>query len=110
MILRPGLKQVCFQTQEHRSLTGYLIVKKSIDNHIDVECFGPTALIPALVVGGLPSERFTFEDLPIKRKKKLFGRIVSKRTMIFYESPKLIKPTDFLKTFGPERQVSSQNI
>ena len=31
-----------------------------------------------------------------------------KRTMIFYESPhKLIKTlTDFLKTFGPERQVS----
>jgi len=91
---------------------GYLIVKKCIDNHIDVECLpGPTALIPALVVSGLPSERFTFEGfLPIKkgRKTRLEELSSEKRTMIFYESPhKLIKTlTDFLKTFGPERQVS----
>ena len=91
---------------------GYLIVKKCIDNHIDVECLpGPTALIPALVVSGLPSERFTFEGfLPIKkgRKTRLEELSYEKRTMIFYESPhKLIKTlTDFLKTFGPERQVS----
>ena len=91
---------------------GYLIVKKCIDNHIDVECLpGPTALIPALVVSGLPSERFTFEGfLPIKkgRKTRLEELSSEKRTMIFYESPhKLIKTlTDFLKTFGHERQVS----
>jgi len=91
---------------------GYLIVKKCIDNHIDVECLpGPTALIPALVVSGLPSERFTFEGfLPIKkgRKTRLEELSYEKRTMIFYESPhKLIKTlTDFLKTFGPERQAS----
>ena len=91
---------------------GYLIVKKCIDNHIDVECLpGPTALIPALVVSGLPSERFTFEGfLPIKkgRKTRLEELSSEKRTMIFYESPhKLIKTlTDFLKTFGPERQAS----
>ena len=91
---------------------GYLIVKKCIDNHIDVECLpGPTALIPALVVSGLPSERFTFEGfLPIKkgRKTRLEELSSEKRTMIFYESPhKLIKTlTDFLKTFGPQRQAS----
>ena len=91
---------------------GYLIVKKCIDNHIDVECLpGPTALIPALVVSGLPCERFTFEGfLPIKkgRKTRLEELSSEKRTMIFYESPhKLIKTlTDFLKTFGPERQAS----
>ena len=91
---------------------GYLIVKKCIDNNIDVECLpGPTALIPALVVSGLPSERFTFEGfLPIKkgRKTRLEELSSEKRTMIFYESPhKLIKTlTDFLKTFGPERQAS----
>ena len=91
---------------------GYLIVKKCIDNQIEVECLpGPTALIPALVVSGLPSERFTFEGfLPIKkgRKTRLEELSSEKRTMIFYESPhKLIKTlTDFLMNFGPERQVS----
>jgi 16S rRNA (cytidine1402-2'-O)-methyltransferase len=52
---------------------GYLIVSKCIENDIEVECLpGPTALIPALVVSGLPSERFTFEGfLPIKKEGKL---------------------------------------
>ena len=51
---------------------GYLIVKKCIDNDIEVECLpGPTALIPALVISGLPCERFTFEGfLPIKKGRK----------------------------------------
>ena len=51
---------------------GYLIVKMCIDNNIEVECLpGPTALIPALVVSGLPSERFVFEGfLPVIKGRK----------------------------------------
>lgn len=91
---------------------GYLIVKMCIDNNIDVECLpGPTALIPALVISGLPSERFTFEGfLPVKkgRKTRLQELSSEKRTMIFYESPyKLYKTLeDFYKYFGPEREIS----
>ena len=91
---------------------GYLIVKKCIEHNIEVECLpGPTALIPALVMSGLPCERFTFEGfLPIKkaRKTRLEELSIEKRTMIFYESPhKLIKTlNDFSKAFGSEREVS----
>ena len=91
---------------------GYLIVKKCIEHNIEVECLpGPTALIPALVISGLPCERFTFEGfLPIKkgRKTRLEELSNEKRTMIFYESPhKLIKTlNDFSKAFGSEREVS----
>ena len=91
---------------------GYLIVKKCIEHNIEVECLpGPTALIPALVISGLPCERFTFEGfLPIKkgRKTRLEELSIEKRTMIFYESPhKLIKTlNDFSKAFGSERGVS----
>ena len=91
---------------------GYLIVKMCIDNNIDVECLpGPTALIPALAISGLPSERFTFEGfLPVKkgRKTRLQELSVEKRTMIFYESPyKLYKTLkDFYDFFGPEREIS----
>ena len=91
---------------------GYLIVKKCIDNDIEVECLpGPTALIPALVISGLPCERFTFEGfLPIKkgRKSRLEELINEKRTMIFYESPhKLIKTlNDFSNYFGSDRDIS----
>ena len=91
---------------------GYLIVKKCIEHNIEVECLpGPTALIPALVISGLPCERFTFEGfLPVKkgRKTRLEELSIEKRTMIFYESPhKLIKTLkDFSKTFGDQREVS----
>ena len=91
---------------------GYLIVKMCIDNNIDVECLpGPTALIPALAISGLPSERFTFEGfLPVKkgRKTRLQELSLEKRTMIFYESPyKLYKTlNDFYDFFGPEREIS----
>jgi len=91
---------------------GYLIVKMCIDNKIDVECLpGPTALIPALAISGLPSERFTFEGfLPVKkgRKTRLQELSLEKRTMIFYESPyKLYKTLkDFYDFFGPDREIS----
>ena len=91
---------------------GYLIVKKCIEHNIEVECLpGPTALIPAIVISGLPCERFTFEGfLPIKkgRKTRLEELSIEKRTMIFYESPhKLIKTlNDFSNAFGSEREVS----
>ena len=91
---------------------GYLIVKMCIDNNIEVECLpGPTALIPALAVSGLPSERFVFEGfLPVKkgRKTRLEELSNEKRTMIFYESPyKLYKTLqDFSNFFGQEREIS----
>ena len=91
---------------------GYLIVKICIDNNIEVECLpGPTALIPALAVSGLPSERFVFEGfLPVKkgRKTRLEELSNEKRTMIFYESPyKLYKTLqDFSNSFGLDREIS----
>ena len=91
---------------------GYLIVNHCINNNIDVECLpGPTALIPALVVSGLPTDRFTFEGfLPLKRgrKKRLNELSIEKRTMIFYESPHKINKTlkDFEEYFGSERLIS----
>ena len=91
---------------------GYLIVKMCIDNNIEVECLpGPTALIPALAVSGLPSERFVFEGfLPVKKGRKTRVEELSneKRTMIFYESPyKLYKTLqDFSNSFGPDREIS----
>lgn len=91
---------------------GYLIVKNCIENEIEVECLpGPTALIPALVISGIPCERFSFEGfLPIKkgRKKRLEDLSEEKRTMIFYESPHKISKTlnDLKAHFGDDRKVS----
>jgi 16S rRNA (cytidine1402-2'-O)-methyltransferase len=91
---------------------GFLIVRECLKTGIEVECLpGPTALIPALVNSGLPSERFCFEGfLPIKkgRKTRLQSLAVEERTMIFYESPfKLLRTLeDLADACGPERQAS----
>ena len=89
---------------------GFLLVRECLKNDIEVECLpGATAFIPALVVSGLPADRFAFEGfLPQKkgRVKKLTGLAGEERTMVFYESPfRLVKSLrQFAEFFGSERQ------
>ena len=91
---------------------GFLLVRKCLEENVPVECLpGPTALIPALVNSGLPSDSFCFEGfLPVKkgRQKKLTFLESETRTMIFYESPyRLLKSLNQMKEhFGGERIVS----
>lgn len=89
---------------------GFLLVRACIDNGIDVECLpGPTALIPALAVSGLPTDKFVFEGfLPQKkgRQKRLTQLETETRTMVFYESPfRLVKAlAQFAEHFGTTRK------
>jgi len=89
---------------------GFLLVRACIENGVDVECLpGPTALIPALAVSGLPTDKFVFEGfLPQKkgRQKRLTLLETETRTMVFYESPfRLVKAlTQFSEHFGSERR------
>jgi 16S rRNA (cytidine1402-2'-O)-methyltransferase len=91
---------------------GFLLVRSCIEKGIPVESLpGATALIPALVNSGLPSDRFCFEGfLPPKkgRNKRLTGLVEETRTMIFYESPyRLVKALDeFAAFFGADREAS----
>jgi len=70
---------------------GYLLVRACIAEQIEIECLpGPTALIPALVISGLPSERFLFEGfLPHKkgRQTRIKHLVEQTCTVIMYESP-----------------------
>lgn len=90
---------------------GFLLVRACIENGIEVECLpGPTALIPALAVSGLPADRFVFEGfLPQKkgRQKRLNSLADESRTMIFYESPfRLVKLLEQLSAaMGQERRA-----
>jgi len=90
---------------------GFLLVRTCLEKGIVVETLpGPTALIPAIVNSGLPSERFCFEGfLPPKkgRKKRLSGLADEQRTMIFYESPyRLIRTLEDMSShFGQEREA-----
>jgi probable S-adenosylmethionine-dependent methyltransferase, YraL family len=91
---------------------GFLLVRECVRKGVEVECLpGATAFIPALVVSGLPSDRFCFEGfLPVKkgRHTRLLEIASEERTSIIYESPyRLIKTLNQLsEVCGSNRPVS----
>ena len=91
---------------------GEELVKAVRENSYEVICIpGPCAATTALVISGLPSQRFCFEGfLPKKqsiRKKLLEDISKEKRTTIIYESPhQLIKLLEDLSiACGKERPI-----
>lgn len=91
---------------------GFLLVRACRKAGIPVECLpGATALIPAIAVSGLPSDRFCFEGfLPAKkgRQTRLLKLSLEVRTMVFYESPyRLLKTLlDLAQALGESRGVT----
>lgn len=73
---------------------------------------GPSALVAALSVAGLPADRFVFEGfLPAKsvaRRKVLVSFLHEARTMVCYESSHRIKESieDVIAALGAERRVA----
>ena len=71
---------------------GYHLIRLAKEHNVAMTVIpGPTALIAALSLSGLPCHNFIFEGfLPVKsaaRKKKLLEFQGEIRTVIFYESP-----------------------
>lgn len=91
---------------------GFLLVRACRKAGIPVECLpGATALIPAIAVSGLPSDRFCFEGfLPAKkgRQTRLLKLSLELRTMVFYESPYRLLRTlnDLAQALGVNRSVT----
>ena len=77
---------------------GWWLVHRTIEEGVALEWIpGPTALIGALALSGLPSDRFVFEGfLPIKpgaRRKRLEALKQEERTVVLYESPHRVVKT-----------------
>jgi 16S rRNA (cytidine1402-2'-O)-methyltransferase len=91
---------------------GFLLVRTCIEAGVEVECLpGATSFVPALVVSGLPSDRFHFEGfLPPKkgRKTKLEQLSQFDCTIILFESPHRIAKTlkECMLHFGEDRKAS----
>lgn len=72
---------------------------------------GASALIAALSVAGLPTDRFAFEGFlpakPVNRRKTLATLVNETRTLVFYESSHRISDMlqDLHDSFGSGRQV-----
>ena len=91
---------------------GFLIVRECIKEDIEVYCLpGPTAFVPALVMSGLPCDKFVFEGfLPQKkgRQSRFLFLKEEERTIVFYESPfRLVKLLEeVIEHFGADRRCS----
>lgn len=86
---------------------GFTLVRESLAAEIEMTAIpGPTALIAALVLSGLPVHSFTFRGFPPRkagpRKRWLAIDEQSPHTLIFYESPHRLKVflKDALEVYG----------
>ncbi|MBP9501598.1 MAG: 16S rRNA (cytidine(1402)-2'-O)-methyltransferase [Candidatus Promineofilum sp.] len=86
---------------------GYTLVRKAIDLDLPVTMIpGPSAVVMALVLSGLPSHSFTFRGFPPRKggKRRTFLEIdrESPHTLIFYESPHRLREflADALTVYG----------
>lgn len=92
---------------------GRLIVAAVVEARLPVELVpGPTALVGALVLSGLATDRFVFEGFLDRkgaaRSRQLIEIAAQTRTTVFYESPKRVVRTlrDLAEVCGEERQVA----
>jgi 16S rRNA (cytidine1402-2'-O)-methyltransferase len=92
---------------------GYQLVVAAIEAGVGVTVVpGPSAVVTALALSGLPTDRFTFEGfLPRKHGERLgaFRALAGeRRTMVFFESPNRLAASlaDLASVFGEDRRVA----
>lgn len=89
---------------------GYVVVAAAIDAGVGVTCVpGPSAVLTALAVSGLPSDRFVFEGFPPRKqgpRLRAFEALAREpRTIVLFEAPHRLAETlaDLATTFGDRR-------
>ena len=92
---------------------GYRLVAAAIDQGIAVTSVpGPSAVVTALAVSGLPVDRFCFEGfLPRRageRGRRLVDLAAEPRTLVFFEAPHRTLETlaAMAAAFGPDRRAA----
>ena len=96
---------------------GYTLMRRAITADIDVTMIpGPTALIMALVLSGLPVHSFTFRGFPPRKsgQRRRFIEIDKEapHTLIFYESPYRLEAflQDALEVLGDREAVIANDL
>ena len=92
---------------------GFILVRAAVERGIEVSVIpGASAVLSALAVSGLPTDRFAFDGfLPRKsgeRRKAFENLLTETRTVIFFESPHRILESlqDAAAVLGNERRAS----
>lgn len=90
---------------------GYRLVRAALDAGIKVTSVpGPSAVLTALALSGLPSDRFIFEGFVPRTKgvrERFYRRLVNeKRTVVLFEAPHRLPESleDAVAELGPDRQ------
>ena len=113
--LRAGMRVVVVTDAGMPSVSdpGYRLVDAAVTAGIRVTCVpGPSAVLMALAVSGLPVDRFCFEGfLPRKPGEKARGLAAladERRTMVFFEAPHRIEATllAMAEAFGADRRAA----
>lgn len=96
---------------------GFRIVRACAEEGIDVRVVpGPSAAIAALVVSGLPSDRWVFEGFPPRRAGERRARLRAlrndERTVVLFESPRRLVPLlrDVLAELGDRRAAVAREL
>lgn len=92
---------------------GYRLVRACIDAGVEVTVLpGPSAVLAALAVSGLPVDRFCFEGFLSRkageRRRRLDELAEERRTMIFFEAPHRLEGTlsAMAESWGPDRPAA----
>lgn len=92
---------------------GYRVVERAVERDLRVTTApGPSAVLAALALSGLPTDRFTFEGfVPRKggeRRRALAALAAEPRTMVFFEAPHRIADAlaDMAAAFGDARPAA----
>lgn len=92
---------------------GYALVAEAVAQGVTVTAIpGPSAVIMALAISGLPTDRFTFEGFlprkPGERRSTLRALATEPRTMVFFESPARLASAlaDVGTVFGEDRRIA----
>lgn len=92
---------------------GFRLVAACVAADLPVTCLpGPSAVITALAVSGLPSDRFTFEGFPPRKpgeRRRWFGELAAeRRTVVFFEAPHRLAATlaAAAEVLGGDRQAA----
>lgn len=92
---------------------GYSLVVACIEDGLPVTCLpGPSAVTTALVLSGLPVDRFCFDGFPPRRagrRRTWLARLAAEeRTCVFFESPHRLADTlaEAAEVLGPDRRAA----
>ena len=92
---------------------GYRLVSAAVAGGVRVTCVpGPSAVLMALAVSGMPVDRFCFEGfLPRRAGERATALGVlgdERRTMVFFEAPHRLERTltTMAEVFGPQRRAA----